>query len=235
MNTLEQMKLVERFMKVAGQKVNYMPHFQSTQIANFRAALINEEIYGKKELVESIDADNLNGILDGLCDILYVVYGAIATYGIEMKEYEIFARRPGSTGRLMMKHEAHALVRSIGDSYQQFIRGIENGDMITISRGLHGIILEVNRIAQASNFDLHGAFVEVHNANMSKFCSSEEEAVNDIEIRIDEKSDKSDEYVGARVDSTEVDGTTYFIIKRAVDNKILKGTGFYEADLSKYH
>lgn len=233
MNTQEQLKLVKEFMNVAGQEVNSEPRFQSTKISNFRTTLIDEEIFGTDELVDSINIDDLVGEIDGLADILYVVYGAIATYGISMDEYPLFVRDSG-VGTLLHAHVAHGLVRNITSAFEQYKRGVEIGDIITMRRGLTGIILEVNRFAEASNFDLIGAFNEVHASNMSKFCTSEYDATESITMRIAANDKNSKHYIGAKVHSITENGKVYYVITRASDGKVLKGKDYFEADLAKF-
>lgn len=234
MNTVDQLNLVKEFMTVGGQAVNTVPTYQSTKIADFRTRLIDEEIYGKNELVDSINTDNLVGIVDGLCDILYVTYGAIATFGTELYGTGVCTRNEGSVGVLMHKHVAHDLLRCLDNAFRQYIRGVETGDMTTISRGLTGLILEVNRIANASNIDLQGAFTEVHASNMAKACTTREQALESIEQRVLANDDKSADYIGATVESVLVGSTEWFVIHRASDGKVLKGNGFFEPDLAKF-
>ena len=233
MNTQEQLKLVKEFMKVAGQEVYSEPRFQSTKIANFRTALIDEEIFGTNELVDSVNNDNLVGEIDGLSDILYVVYGAIATYGISMDEYPLFTRQSG-VGELLHAHVAHGLIRNISSAFEQYKRGVEVGDIITIKRGLTGIILEVNRFAEASNFDIIGAFNEVHASNMSKFCKTTQDAKDSIEMRIAANDKNSKYYVGANIHAVTEGDDVYYVITRASDGKVLKGKDYFEADLAKF-
>lgn len=233
MNTKHQLALVENFMKICGQDVNTIPTFQSTKITDFRTRLIDEEIYGPKELVDSINHDNQNGILDGLCDILYVAYGAIATFGVTMDEYPIFSRTEG-TGKLLYKHTAHNLIRNLDNAFQQYKRGVEIGDMITIGRGLTGVILEVNRFAEASNLDLASAFDEVHKSNMSKICITEQQALDSISMRIQTNPHKYVDYVDAIAAKVVVDDKEWFVIRRSLDNKVLKGNAFFEPDLDQF-
>lgn len=233
MNTKEQLKQVIEFMKVAGQEVNSEPTFQSTKISNFRTSLIDEEIFGKDELVESVNEDNLVGIVDGLCDILYVVYGAVATYGITMDEYPLFERIEGSA-TLLHTHTAHGLIRNITSAFEQYKRGVEVGDIITMRRGLTGIILEVNRFAEASNMDIIGAFDEVHASNMSKFTKTTQEAKDSIEFRIAANDKNSASYVGALINAVTVEDKLFYVINRASDGKVLKGSNYFEADLAKF-
>lgn len=233
MNTQEQLKLVVEFMKVAGQEVNSEPTFQSTNVSTLRTALIEEEYSGEGELVSSVYRDDLIGIVDGLSDILYVVYGALATYGISIDAYPLFKRESGHA-RLLYAHEAHALNRNIHNAIEQYKRGVEVGDIITMRRGLTGIILEVNRFAEASNMDIIGAFDEVHASNMSKFCKSEYDATESITMRIAANDKNSKHYIGAGVREVTIGDKKYYAIIRKEDGKVLKGKDYFEADLAKF-
>lgn len=233
MNTQEQLKLVKEFMKVAGQEVNSEPTYQSTFVSTFRTALIEEEYSGDGELVSSVYKDDLIGMVDGLSDILYVVYGALATYGISIDEYSLFVRTDGK-GKLLYTHEARSLLRDIHNAIEQYKRGVEVGDIITIKRGLTGTILEVNRFAEASNFDIIGAFNEVHASNMSKFCKSTQDAKDSIEMRIAANDKNSKYYVGANIHVVTEGDDVYYVITRASDGKVLKGKDYFEADLAQF-
>lgn len=233
MNTQEQLKLVKEFMKVAGQKVNSEPTYQSTKVSDFRTSLIDEEINGTNELVESVQKDDLIGIVDGMADILYVVYGALATFGISIEEYKLFKREENHAS-ILYKHIASGFVRNIQSAFEQYKRGVDCGDIITIRRGLTGIILEVNRFAEAANYDLIGAFDEVHASNMSKFCKTAQDAKDSIVMRIEANDKNSKHYVGAGISAVYVGDKTYYAIVRKEDGKVLKGKDYFEADLAKF-
>lgn len=233
MKTTEQLKQVIEFMKVGAQPVNTEFHFQSAKVADFRLALIEEELYGKKELLPSLQNDNLEGLLDGICDVLYVAYGAIATYGSFLPEVDIPERGEGLTGVVLAKHIALSEVGQIINGLDQFRRGTETGDSMAIQRGLGYVVSGAISLATASQLDLIGAFDEVHKSNMSKFCKSRESAEFDIKTRMQDESKKED-YTGAYVEEVNVDEKLYYVIKRAADGKVLKGLDFFEPDLTKY-
>lgn len=240
--TLEQYKQVTEFMEVCNQEVNTTRKFQTAKVANLRVNLIHEEIFGTGELVESVNYDNKTGILDALCDILYVTYGAIATYGCvdALSDYEVSIGLPEEReGILLFKHASSSYIREISNYFEQFKRGVESGDSRTISDGLVRIVASCVEFARVSNFDLSGAFNEVHESNMSKFCSTVEEAEESIAFRLaeaealenkvkglEQKRNYTDAYV-------EKSGSVY-VIKRKIDGKGLKGKDFFEPDLAKY-
>lgn len=236
-----QAQQVIEFMKVCNQEVNTARTFQSTKVANLRISLINEEIFGTNELVDSIEADNNVGIVDALCDILYVTYGAMATYGCTdvLMDSEIVTNGIPRVRKNLFKHEAEQIVKRTSDSFEQFKRGISTGDSRAISTGLHNIVSWCYVYAHDCGFDLVGAFDEVHRSNMSKFCSSEQEALDSIAARLAEAEtmpnaikakEQRQNYENAYV---EQNGDV-FIIKRGKDGKGLKGMNFFEPDLSKY-
>lgn len=233
MKTTDQLKQVIEFMKVGGQQVNTEFEFQSAKVADFRISLINEELYGKNELLPSLNNDNLDGVLDGICDVLYVAYGAIATYGSYLPEVEIPQREEGLNATILAKHIAISEVSQIANGLDQFRRGTETGDSMAIQRGLGYVVSGAISLATTSQFDLIGAFEEVHHSNMSKFCLSQEAAEKAIRVRMQEESKKED-YTDAYVEKVQVGANLYYVIKRAVDGKVLKGLDFFEPKLSKF-
>ena len=70
---------VEEFMYAFGQNVEFEP--QWTSVAELRYALIEEELH---ELREALDDKNIVEVADALTDLLYVVYGAGHSFGIDL-------------------------------------------------------------------------------------------------------------------------------------------------------
>lgn len=89
LNTREQRKRmsmqydVETFMRMCGQEVKTHPGIPSSEIVALRKELIYEEVMGLNELFDSMDKANLVGIADGIADVLYVVLGTAAAYGLD--------------------------------------------------------------------------------------------------------------------------------------------------------
>lgn len=240
----QQMQQVIEFMKVANQEVNTEFTFLSTKQADFRTRLIHEEIFGKNEFIDSVNNDNKVGMVDGLCDILYVTYGALASYGLECKTTDIYNEHVGES-RILPKHQALKGIKAITDRFEQYQRGVETGDRTVIESGLTGIIYEVISFANNSGFNLKDAFDEVHRSNMSKFCSSYKEAIDSIDMRLEEghtmsdsnnikESSKGLEQISNYTDAIVEECNGIYVIKRKLDGKGLKGLNFFEPDLSKY-
>lgn len=74
---------VKDFMDVFGQEVKTKAEFPDINTSALRLKLINEEY---KELVESMEQQDLIGVADALTDLLYVVYGAGLAFGINLDE-----------------------------------------------------------------------------------------------------------------------------------------------------
>ncbi len=72
---------VKQFMDTFGQEVKSSPEFPDQRTQELRVELIKEEL---RELQEAIDAKDIVEVADALTDILYVVYGAGASFGIDL-------------------------------------------------------------------------------------------------------------------------------------------------------
>ena len=71
--------MVEDFMNAFGQDVEKKPAW--TSVSDLRYELIREEL---EELKEAMDEKDIVGVADALSDLLYVVYGAGHSFGIDL-------------------------------------------------------------------------------------------------------------------------------------------------------
>ena len=69
------------FMKTFGQEVKTSAGLSTDKINSLRISLINEEL---EELKKAISENNIVEVADALTDILYVVYGAGHSFGIDL-------------------------------------------------------------------------------------------------------------------------------------------------------
>lgn len=230
--TTDQFNAVTDFMRIGSQEVLHTYKHPSTKLGKFRLRLINEEIGGKNELIDSVDKDDVTGIIDGLCDILYVTYGAMAAFGIQPVEYVAQSEPDTSKPSILDMGSAWYYTKNIKGASEQLERGLLSTDEKTVRSALQNLVSSVYALGNASNYNLIGAFEEVHKSNMSKFCSSEEEAWNTIRIKA-ATDDRYGEDVNT-VKRVEVDGIEYYIIIRIDDGKVLKGPHFFEPDFSKF-
>ena len=87
-------KQVEDFHRKFDQTIGDTPALNDSM---FRADLIEEEA---KETVDNLRAGNLIEAIDGMCDLLYVVYGTAVTMGIDLEPFfdEVHASNMRKTG-----------------------------------------------------------------------------------------------------------------------------------------
>jgi len=71
------------FMEAFGQAVLIAPRLPDSNLAALRLDLINEEV---QELTNGLGNKNMLEIADALTDILYVVYGAGHSFGIDLDD-----------------------------------------------------------------------------------------------------------------------------------------------------
>ena len=84
-------ELVGDFMEVFGQIVELDPRMPDSDTMYLRVSLIEEEL---GELKEAIANDDIVEVADALTDLLYVIYGAGHSFGIDLDE--CFAEVHGS-------------------------------------------------------------------------------------------------------------------------------------------
>jgi predicted HAD superfamily Cof-like phosphohydrolase len=74
-------ELVKKFMEVYGQEVKSVPAWPESKIVKLRYDLIEEELL---ELQDATRDHDIVAVADALTDLLYVVYGAGHSYGIDL-------------------------------------------------------------------------------------------------------------------------------------------------------
>ena len=78
MNNFEKVK---KFMQTFGQEVKSKPSLPNDKIIKLRYELIEEEL---SELQAAIKDKDITEVADALTDILYVTYGAVHSFGINL-------------------------------------------------------------------------------------------------------------------------------------------------------
>ncbi len=72
---------VKNFMQIYGQEIKTKSSFPNEKIVQLRYALIKEEL---DELTVAIKDKDIVEVADALTDLLYVVYGAGHSFGIDL-------------------------------------------------------------------------------------------------------------------------------------------------------
>lgn len=72
---------VQQFHKIYGQRIGTMPELADKNTQDLRISLIEEEL---RELKEGLEKNDVVATADALTDLLYVVYGAGVSFGIDL-------------------------------------------------------------------------------------------------------------------------------------------------------
>ena len=101
---------VKEFMRTFGQEVLNKPKFPDHKIVSLRLDLIKEEL---NELEEAIKKNDLVEVADALCDIQYVLSGAVHEFGMSEKFVRLFneVQRSNMSKACETREEAEATVK----------------------------------------------------------------------------------------------------------------------------
>ena len=113
------------------------------------------------------------------------------------------------------------------EELEEYKVACEQGDIIEVLDAL----CDIAYVSLGNGTMLHGlkdkiwpAYLEVQGSNMSKACSSEEEAQETVELRSKEQEEPCHyEKVGR-----------YYIVYRTRDRKVMKNINYYRPDLSQF-
>ncbi len=87
MDKIDPLNQVSEFHKTFGHPIVAKPAIPAKERCELRVSLIAEEL---KELEEAIAANDLVEVADALCDIQYVLSGAVLEFGLGEKFLELF-------------------------------------------------------------------------------------------------------------------------------------------------
>jgi len=113
------------------------------------------------------------------------------------------------------------------EELEEYKVACEQGDIVEVLYAL----CDIAYVSLGNGTMLHGlkdkiwpAYLEVQGSNMSKACSSEEEAQATVELRSKEQEESCHyEKVGR-----------YYIVYRTRDRKVMKNINYYRPDLSQF-
>lgn len=222
------MKVVE-FMNTFSQEVNSVSKSPSTKVGLLRHSLIAEE---RDELSEALANDDLVEVADALADLLYVIYGAQATLGLPPTpgsySHIVSSYKDGQKVRVPTIDRAFGISNKLRDYLEEFMCGMGEGVEYThkSANAMNKMIFNIYEFANYMNLDIISIFDEVHSSNMSKVCCTREEAEMTIQIK------GATDAVYATATIHENNGL--FLVKRAVDGKVLKGINYFEPNIAKF-
>jgi len=110
MKTLDSLNQVAEFHKTFKHPVLEEPTIPSKQRCALRVALIREEL---EELEAAIEDNDIIEIADALCDIQYVLSGAVLEFGLGERFRELFdeVQRSNMSKSCASKEEAQATIK----------------------------------------------------------------------------------------------------------------------------
>jgi predicted HAD superfamily Cof-like phosphohydrolase len=153
--------------------------------------------------------------------------------GIEKIKHwrETFGLPNRETPQLASKEEATLALRLIEEETKELEMSlfskinneyVYDPELDQIADSLGDLFFVVTQAAMVHGLDPEMLIDRVYTSNMSKLCLTEQEAVDSVKAYTDK---------GIETHYTQLpDGK--FIIKRTVDNKVLKGINFFEPDWS---
>lgn len=209
-NIIANTEKVKEFMLTSGQYVgvNYGITKENSQLIELRRDLINEEL---NELSDAIEEENTIEILDALCDIEYVLLGAMITFGIKPEKIVIhdFELYDNIAGLLELNETIFRNIKSLRN------KEISQSDFSNLYADL--ILFRQTLSTNGIDYDylFQKAFDRVHESNMTKFCKTEREAIDTCQI------------YKIRNTSTYYDKVNdLFVVKRSSDSKVLKSINY---------
>lgn len=156
----------------------------------FRLNLIEEEF---KECLDAIREKNIIELADGLCDLIYVIYGAGHVFGINLDELitnlNLNIDKPSSFNNninIKLFDEYESVVNlEMQDLYSDitiFKKYINENNKNLRDFGLYllKILESVYNFGHILHFDMDLMFRDVHKSNMTKFCSTLEDAIESV-------------------------------------------------------
>lgn len=162
---------------------------EDIETASYRYSLIHEE--GIVELGMAIKLNDRIEIMDGIADLLYVLYGACYTYNLnpDIMINNIY----GSYTEFYNKCQANVYntpnIKS--DEYYKILVNniinikvclLETKNIIELSGALIKTIISTFNLGFSLKIDINKIFDIVHYSNMSKLCKSEDEALDTIAV-----------------------------------------------------
>lgn len=117
-NTPNSLKMVAEFHETFGHPVLEHPQIPDEKRCKLRVSLLQEEL---DELSEAIAEGDIVGVADALCDIQYVLSGAILEFGLQNAFHDLFeeVQRSNMSKACLNLEEAEETLRHFGAKGQE--------------------------------------------------------------------------------------------------------------------
>lgn len=146
----------------------------------------------------------------------------------EVEEFNAVMGKPNNYNPVIPDEKEWMFVYNfILEELEEYKHACETGDIVEVLDAL----CDITYVSLGNGAMLHGlkdkvwpAYQEVQASNLSKACTSEEEAQTTVEVRSKEQGEPCHyEKVGS-----------YYIVYRTRDHKVMKNINYFRPDLSKF-
>jgi len=146
----------------------------------------------------------------------------------EVEEFNAVMGKPNNYNPVIPDEKEWMFVYNfILEELEEYKHACETGDIVEVLDAL----CDITYVSLGNGAMLHGlkdkvwpAYQEVQASNLSKACTSEEEAQTTVEVRSKEQGEPCHyEKVGS-----------YYIVYRTRDRKVMKNINYFRPDLSKF-
>ena len=181
---------VQEFHEVFGHPLNTSLQFniftENPKLVDFRISLIDEEI---KEFIDACSKKDFIEAIDAIADIMYVVYGAMHVFGVNYDSYTslsplLYTTSYNNNDNINVFDTNKSELLKETKKLELYLSMLnKNKNLLNFNdfvKHLDNIICECYTISSLFNIDIDKCFAEVHRSNMSKVCTSEEEALQTV-------------------------------------------------------
>ena len=126
-------------------------HDEYTKLCMMRFGLIEEEFGEYKDAVREIDVVE---IADALADMIYVIYGAALTIGVDLESF-IEDRDTNKNA-------------SLYEAFEDLASSIQQSNLDALIKALADMVESIEGIAERLKLNLKACIDEVHRSNMTK-------------------------------------------------------------------
>lgn len=173
-----------------------------------RVSFIREEY---DEFMEAFEADDRVEMADALCDLAYFVYGAYLCFGFEFvthnEVYDVNVYNVDDIKRIVRKLDESIVFMENSKEKPS------NETITTLKDNLYTSLNITYDLGYGMGFNMDTLFTEVHRSNMTKLCTTEEDAQLTVEKYVEE---------GKYDTPTYHFKNGYYVVYNESNNKILK-------------
>jgi predicted HAD superfamily Cof-like phosphohydrolase len=179
---------------------------------------------------------NKTELVDSLGDLLFVIYQAYTVNGLnihEIVENHIYKNNKFKfkdlieffSNNKVTSKEYENLLSYINTHIEKYIEFIENNhfDIEKLENILYDILIDIYILFIYFKLDIEKIIEIIYKSNMSKLCNTEQEAIDSI----NKYEEQNIEAYYEKISDNQ------YIIKRGLDNKVLKGINFFKPDFNE--